>query len=75
MEYNYFFWKYKEKNCNKIHGFISRENSLISTQVICNHIKQELKKQGIDFPIFAVEQITEKQFNALKRKGYFALGV
>ena len=74
MEYNYFFCVYKNEN-NEKHSFIDKESSLISLQHMCRDMKHEIKKRGVKYPIFAIEQITKEQFDYLRRKGYYHIGV
>ena len=72
MEYNYFFCVYKNEN-NEKNSFIDKEKNSISIQHMCRDMKYELKKRGVNYPVFAIEQITKEQFDYLKRKGIFAL--
>ena len=74
MEYNYFFCLYKNEN-NEKNSFIDKESNLISLQHMCRDMKYEIKKRGVKHPVFAIEQITKEQFDYLRRKGYYHIGV
>lgn len=72
--YNYFLVKYKYKDGDK-KTFITKEKCSIKTKILCNDLTRQLKQHGVEYPIFAIEQIDERQFRYLKIvKGYFALG-
>ena len=71
---NYYLIKYKNENGEK-QTFIAKETCFIETKDLCRDLKRELNKRGIEYPIFAIEKIDERQFRYFKMvKGYFALG-
>lgn len=73
MDNNYFLVKYKDANGEK-QTFLTKENCFIQTKDLCKDLKEELKKHRIEYPTFAIEEITEKHYRQLKRKGYYCLG-
>jgi hypothetical protein len=69
---NHFLIKYKDEK-GGLQTFVTQESSYITTQQLCDELKVELQKRGIEYPTFAIEQINEATYNHLKRKGRFCL--
>ena len=71
---NYFLIKYKDEK-EQTRTFITKEPDIITTKHLCKELKEELQKRGVKYPIFAIDQIDEKQFRYFKMvKGYYATG-
>lgn len=69
-----FLIKYKDKDGN-IETLIDRERSGVGIESIIRDMKNELQRYGeIEYPTFAVEEISENQYFYFKKKGYYTLG-
>ena len=69
-----FLVKYKTKQGN-IQTFIDRENPGVGIKNVIRDIKEELQRQNeVEYPTFAVEEISEAQFSYFKKKGYYNIG-
>lgn len=70
----YFLIKYKTKE-GSIETLIDRENSGVGIETLIHDMNKDLQRfNETDYPIFAIEEITEKQYYYLKRKGYYSIG-
>jgi hypothetical protein len=74
MSNNYFLVKYKDENGER-QTLITKENCFIQIKDLCEELKQEFKRRGVEYLVFAIEQIDERQFRYFKKvKGYYATG-
>lgn len=69
----YFLIKYKTIEGN-IETIITKENPGVGIESLVRDVKELQRHNGIDYPVFAIEEISEEQYYHLKRKGYYALG-
>ena len=70
-----FLIKYKTKE-GDIQTLIDKESPGVGIESIIHDMKKELQSyNGIEYPTFAVEEISEEQYSYLKKKGYYVLGV
>ena len=69
-----FLIKYKTKEGN-IETLLDKESPGVGIESIIHDMKKELQIcNGVDYPTFAIEEISEEQYCYLKRKGYYTLG-
>lgn len=69
-----FLIKYKDRDGN-IETLIDRESSGVGIESIIHDMKNELQRyNGIEYPTFAVEEISEERYFYFKKKGYYVLG-
>lgn len=69
-----FLIKYKDRDGN-IETMIDREPSGVGIKSLIYDMKKELQRyQEIEYPTFAIEEITEEQYYYFRKKGYYTLG-
>ena len=69
-----FLIKYKTKDGN-IETLIDRDVPGINMENLVHDIKNELQRQNeVEYPTFAIEEISEEQFCYFKKKGYYNIG-
>ena len=66
--------KYIDKEGNTV-TVIDKEQPEVDIKSLVHDMKHELKKyNGVEYPTFAIEELNEKEYCYLKRKGYYSLG-
>lgn len=69
-----FLVKYKDRDGN-IETFIDRESPGVGIESIIRDMKNELQRSNeVEYPTFAVEEISEERYFYFKKKGYYVLG-
>ena len=69
-----FLIKYKDRN-GDIQTGISRESSGVDMKIMVRDMKRELQRYNeTEYPTFAIEEISEKQYSYFKKKGYYSVG-
>lgn len=72
---NYFLIKYKD-NEGGFQTIIDKERDSVGIESLIRDMNEELRKfNGVVYPIFAIEEISERQFCYFKKKGYYSIGV